>query len=863
MGHLWSVGLLIIANGLILGQAPPELRSGAAFILLSWLPGWVWWPFFYGSANAASTQNRCLSLSKAGQPSLSTGSGNGYYCSIISPEFLTRLIFSVGLSLALTILSTLGAVYLPGPLTASRLLVILNFIIISGLLITWRNPQSATNQSVSIDYLPLAISLLLIAGLILAAGLRLPRLGYAEFHEDEAEALMLGVRLLQGEDYALFLHRKGPAQMLLPVAFWLLTDQLTETLARLPFALSSLLSVLTLTLLAGRWFGWPAGLIAGLLWAVNGYAVAFGRMVQYQAIIFFLGPLALYGLYLAGREARFRLTLLAALLLATCLLAHFDALLLLPAAGYLSWRVYRQPNSSPAMLLMAGLLFGLLLATFYIPYFLDPEFTHTTHYLTESRIKPGWLYNNLALLQRLDAAYSSPFYLPILAIGGLWFVLLVGEGSLKRLLRTSGIILNLTFGLSFLASLTTMWQANLWRIGQLNLAMGPWGLTGLLAFILVEKISQTVESRAMLLMVGAPFLGYGFLVDDPRTHLYILYPGAVVMAGFGWSQISRLLVTQWQRWLLYPVGLIWLIGVGAYLWLIFLQTESALNRVHREWSASIWASVYDELPAPREYFGYPKRVGWKTIGALRTAGHLPGDFRSVNEDFIVPIWYTYGEPRSCYETPAHFFLRTSETDWQPPAEYQANGQVVREGETQLQIFSASYIEPIDRATYQLADYEAAFDQLATPQQFIHQAEPAQLVGTQFGPAIRFVGYDLPTTTVSPGEVLRLSLYWQALTEPGDYYRAFVHLTDGQTLWGQQDDNPVCRLPTTIWRAGQRGRGQFRLTLPADMPPGRYPLIIGLYQAETLERLPITQGPGQIGDDFLWLGDIEVDTKVEQ
>ncbi len=132
-----------------------------------------------------------------------------------------------------------------------------------------------------------------------------------------------------------------------------------------------------------------------------------------------------------------------------------------------------------------------------------------------------------------------------------------------------------------------------------------------------------------------------------------------------------------------------------------------------------------------------------------------------------------------------------------------------------------------------------------------------MVGTQFGSAIKFEGYDLPATTVAPGDILYVDLYWRALENPGGNYRAFVHLTDGAALWGQQDDDPACRLPTSIWRAGQRGRGQFRLPLNPKTPPGRYPLIIGLYEANTLERLKITAGPGQVGDDFLWLVDIEV------
>jgi hypothetical protein len=150
-----------------------------------------------------------------------------------------------------------------------------------------------------------------------------------------------------------------------------------------------------------------------------------------------------------------------------------------------------------------------------------------------------------------------------------------------------------------------------------------------------------------------------------------------------------------------------------------------------------------------------------------------------------------------------------------------------------------------------------FDQLATPQHFAQQATPSQPVETQFGPAIRFTGYDLPAATLKPGDTLRLNLYWQALAPPDDNYRTFVHLTDGTRLWAQQDDTPACRLPTSVWRTGQHGVGQFRLSLPPEMPLGRYPLIIGLYQADTLARLPITAGADQPGDDFLWLGDVTV------
>jgi hypothetical protein len=266
--------------------------------------------------------------------------------------------------------------------------------------------------------------------------------------------------------------------------------------------------------------------------------------------------------------------------------------------------------------------------------------------------------------------------------------------------------------------------------------------------------------------------------------------------------------------------------------------------------------VYNNLPAPRSYFGYPKREGWKAVGALRAQGQFPGDFRSVNEDFVIPIWYNYGQARSCYDTPAQFFVRESNGESFKQANYHPAAHITREGDTRLKVYAAGPA-PDSMQIFAVENFEEAFDRQATPAHFARQNQPARRINTQFGPAITLVGVDLPITAVKPGDTLAVNLYWQALDAPGGNYRAFVHLTGGAALWGQQDDSPACRLPTNIWRPGQRAMGQFRLPIPPDIPPGRYPLIVGLYHADTLERLKITAGAGQVGDDFLWLGDVEV------
>lgn len=806
--YIWPLLLAVGANGLIAADAAPWLRYSAALLLLAFLPGWL--------------------LLAAAAIRVDPPAG--------------RLVLAVGLSLALTILGAMLAVYLPGPLALPPLLGVMNGLILAAAGVAWfRRPVSPAPPAVSPAWA------ILVALLLLAALLRLPRLGYAEFHEDEAEALMLGVRLMQGEDYALFLHRKGPAQMLVPVAFWLLSGRVTEAAARLPFALSSILSVAVIFFLGRRWFSPPAAALAALLWALNGYAVAFGRMVQYQALIFFLGPLALYCLVLAWQERRPRLLPVAALLLAACLLAHFDALLLLPAAAYLGWLAARAGRAyRPALLSL--LLLGLLLAAFYLPYFLDPEFQNTAAYLSESRVGSSLLYNNLPLLAQLDRDYSSRFYLPLAGLGLLIF-------ASRQALALNPARRWPAAGLGLLAA-STWGLPGLWRVGPLSLAGLPWLLLGL-----VYLRAASPAGRAAWLLFGAPWLGYVFLVGDPRTHLYILYPGAALVAGAGWAGLGRLAPSFGFR-AVAPLlaGLLGLaaVAVAGYQYLLFLPTESAQAAVRAGWTGSVQERLYDDLPGVRDYFGYPKREGWKAIGALRAGGAFPGDFRSVNEDFIIPIWYNYGEPRSCYNTPAVYLVRVAGQD--PPAAemegYRETARVQREGDIRLRVLTAGPA-PAAPAVYSLETLAPGFDRQATPHRFVQQVEPSQPAGVMFGPAIRFVGYDLPAKTVKPGQTLHLNLYWQALAAPQAAYRAFVHLTDGSRLWAQQDDDPICRLPTAIWRPGQRGLGQFRLAIDATTPPGRYPLIIGLYRADTLERLKISGGAGQVGDDFLWLGDIEV------
>jgi 4-amino-4-deoxy-L-arabinose transferase-like glycosyltransferase len=118
--------------------------------------------------------------------------------------------------------------------------------------------------------------------------------------------------------------------------------------------------------------------------------------------------------------------------------------------------------------------------------------------------------------------------------------------------------------------------------------------------------------------------------------------------------------------------------------------------------------------------------------------------------------------------------------------------------------------------------------------------------------VTFLGYDLPDEEVTPGGSVRLTLYWQARSQPELDYTAFIHLLDeaGQ-LWGQVDRAPVnATRPTTGWLPGEVIQDEYKLPVSAKAVPGQYRIEIGMYDVTTMSRLNVSPG-----DDHILLPDI--------
>ncbi|MDX1616197.1 MAG: DUF2142 domain-containing protein, partial [Candidatus Promineifilaceae bacterium] len=115
-------------------------------------------------------------------------------------------------------------------------------------------------------------------------------------------------------------------------------------------------------------------------------------------------------------------------------------------------------------------------------------------------------------------------------------------------------------------------------------------------------------------------------------------------------------------------------------------------------------------------------------------------------------------------------------------------------------------------------------------------------------AARIEGIDLVDPRLSalvaqPGETVTVSLRWQVEQAPNRDLTTFVHLGEPTAPPLAQGDSPPIdgHYPTRVWEAGEVIVDGYRLTLPADLAPGRYPVTVGLYEPDSGRRVPLHSG----------------------
>jgi 4-amino-4-deoxy-L-arabinose transferase-like glycosyltransferase len=125
---------------------------------------------------------------------------------------------------------------------------------------------------------------------------------------------------------------------------------------------------------------------------------------------------------------------------------------------------------------------------------------------------------------------------------------------------------------------------------------------------------------------------------------------------------------------------------------------------------------------------------------------------------------------------------------------------------------------------------------------------------RLGTAIELLGYRGWRLAPTAGEVTQLQLQWRADRKPDRRYKVFLQLLDPRDqVIAQRDAEPAGEgRPTDSWQPGEIVLDNHGLLIPPGTPPGTYRRIIGLYDAETMERLKLPDG-----SDFVSLPPVTV------
>ncbi|MFQ6001473.1 MAG: glycosyltransferase family 39 protein [Anaerolineae bacterium] len=115
-----------------------------------------------------------------------------------------------------------------------------------------------------------------------------------------------------------------------------------------------------------------------------------------------------------------------------------------------------------------------------------------------------------------------------------------------------------------------------------------------------------------------------------------------------------------------------------------------------------------------------------------------------------------------------------------------------------------------------------------------------------GDRIRFLGYNLLNSEVEAGDILPLTLFWEALGPVEERYKVFIHLLDAQDhIVGQRDAEPGGGAKiTTTWREGETIADNHGVLILPGTPPGKYRVEMGMYSLRSGERLPTKEGEAQ-------------------
>ncbi len=140
------------------------------------------------------------------------------------------------------------------------------------------------------------------------------------------------------------------------------------------------------------------------------------------------------------------------------------------------------------------------------------------------------------------------------------------------------------------------------------------------------------------------------------------------------------------------------------------------------------------------------------------------------------------------------------------------------------------------------------------------SEAVPAIPLDYQAPIRLEGYELTSSRLRRAQDLVLILYWRALGKSPCDYTVFVHLVDsqGQIITGVDEMPRNGKERTSGWKTNQFTADAHVIRVPEDPLPGQsLRLEVGLYNLETMERVPVVDRQGAQTADRIVIEPFEV------
>ncbi len=133
----------------------------------------------------------------------------------------------------------------------------------------------------------------------------------------------------------------------------------------------------------------------------------------------------------------------------------------------------------------------------------------------------------------------------------------------------------------------------------------------------------------------------------------------------------------------------------------------------------------------------------------------------------------------------------------------------------------------------------------------------------FGDSLALLTFHITNANeVRQCEQLYVRTWWRATASPSDDYQITLVMADETGMGRAQSDSPLAYSLTSQWESGQESLDRRSIPIPCDLTPGAYNLLVGLYELETVQNLPIAYPDGTPYGQLAYLTTIEVKAAEE-